>query len=886
MSTKSARNLLLGTTYEEFLKTKVSQTILEKIERVPRLMASDTHEKLQRSIDKYREINDVFENNKMILNNVKEKLSKLIIDDLQSKTTNDIYYDYCKGGSVGWNRLLERHYKSGLMTDYEKSAIQDTSMNLYNYIKIKNSSISFKNIIDQIKSLLESKIIELNEDLHINDIKLSLEKREYYLFTLFTININIIKEDGETMKYELLNVFLYNNFEELVNLSNLKDDKDYLNVYGLYIFNYLVKNARKPVRNDYDVYNVREEIFNKYILIDKKLDVLEAEFIDNNKIKILYLIIKFYKESFGISGKLYDKYLIKNIKKQIFDQTDYIKIFDNILRYFLIEKFRPYINSIIKRINKELKDLELPLLFVVGGDACRRYRNDLSKTEDIDTKLYLKPREEYIKELRNDYYDKNFENVKRDLDWELKQKLGRKYTYDLIENEEYLLEIERKIAKDFSVEYDRRFKREIEEIVKNNFNQVEEIIVRNVNELIAYLIVNRDEIIKIDELQLYLREKGYDNDFISFDGDGNLIYTYYDILENIRHQLRYNLNNEKSTYFRFRHTFSSVFPVDLYASDFEIDVHYSIDKMRENDIEEVEKNLYTDEELTFNMVYLDISVDTFERDLSLIPLKKEYLLSNNLEVSRLLFLINDLIKTYNNDESSIMRMINGKSKKDYLRYLNLVKIYKAYLFTEKKNRLEETKFEDFEFFKSLPNEQDKQLILSSQNNNRIERQKLDIMGDRVLNLNSRIISYRDFLIKDYKIKREKNKERVVFKFDLINLNKNAPLPPTQSQRASARKTKKGGKFPSSSSIMTIQPSRHSRHYSSHNIKNNKMTKMRQMRRKLEIIKQRETMMEKEEEKEFKELSLSDDFKKLNRLFNTELSKDENKLKNLLTSIKF
>jgi hypothetical protein len=65
-----------------------------------------------------------------------------------------------------------------------------------------------------------------------------------------------------------------------------------------------------------------------------------------------------------------------------------------------------------------------------------------------------------------------------------------------------------------------------------------------------------------------------------------------------------------------------------------------------------------------------------------------------------------------------------------------------------------------------------------------------------------------------------------------------------------------------------------------------MTKMRQMRRKLEIIKQRETMMEKEEEKEFKELSLSDDFKKLNRLFNTELSKDENKLKNLLTSIKF
>jgi hypothetical protein len=286
------------------------------------------------------------------------------------------------------------------------------------------------------------------------------------------------------------------------------------------------------------------------------------------------------------------------------------------------------------------------------------------------------------------------------------------------------------------------------------------------------------------------------------------------------------------------------------------------------------------------MAYLDISVDTFERDLTLIPLKKEYLLSNNLEVSRLLFLINDLIKTYNNDESSIMRMINGKSKKDYLRYLNLVKIYKAYLFTEKKNRLEETKFEDFQFFKSLPHEEDKQLILSSQNNNRIERQKLDIMGDRVLHLNSRIISYRDFFIKDYKIKREKNKERVVFKFDLINLNKNAPLPPTQSQRASAKKTKKGGKFSSSTSIMTVQPSRHSRHYYSHNIKNNKMTKMKRMRRKLEIIKQRETMMEKEEEKEFKELSKNDDFKKLNRLFNTELSKDENKLKNLLTSIKF
>ncbi len=64
----------------------------------------------------------------------------------------------------------------------------------------------------------------------------------------------------------------------------------------------------------------------------------------------------------------------------------------------IIDTFRPYINSTIININNELqsefKDLSERTdsgvgIFVAGGDAIRRYKNNVSVTKDIDTKIYI-----------------------------------------------------------------------------------------------------------------------------------------------------------------------------------------------------------------------------------------------------------------------------------------------------------------------------------------------------------------------------------------------------------------------------------------------------------------------------------------------------------------
>ena len=74
-------------------------------------------------------------------------------------------------------------------------------------------------------------------------------------------------------------------------------------------------------------------------------------------------------------------------------------------------------------------------------------------------------------------------------------------------------------------------------------------------------------------------------------------------------------------------------------------------------------------DIAFIDVVLEISQDN--------NYDKYAVLSNNLPISSLEFLIHDLIKTYNNDTSSLLRFINGKSSKDYDRFKTLTEISKS-----------------------------------------------------------------------------------------------------------------------------------------------------------------------------------------------------------------
>jgi hypothetical protein len=183
-------------------------------------------------------------------------------------------------------------------------------------------------------------------------------------------------------------------------------------------------------------------------------------------------------------------------------------------------------------------------------------------------------------------------------------------------------------------------------------------------------------------------------------------------------------------------------------------------------------------------------------------MKEKYILSNNLEVASLKFLINDMRKTYNSD-SSISRLINGKNKKDYLRYLELVNIYKTKLFTETSNKiLNETDFElnpEFQIFKERFDkknreiiEQEMQIIKAEQEKNKIERLKLDIIEDITIDIDSvgtENYYYKEVLIREYKSRRETNTKKIVFSFNMNKLkNDVAKITPSKLKRQPDRQT--------------------------------------------------------------------------------------------------
>ena len=261
MPSKSRRTLSIeNDSYDE---------IIQKIP--PKLLGNETYKKLEDGINKKKENYELFQHFNEKINNIKEKIGDLLYHKL-----NELQYDFCIGGSVAWNKIFKDHYDSPeLMSDYEKSAIHDLTIDLYNYIKINNND-EFVKLKKELRTILSNEIeeIKLEPELieqRLNNIVLSVIELDK---SKFKIKIFINFQGDE---YELFNIYFYEiigigEIGKLIDLSNIKDENNYLNIYGLYIYNYISKNSRKPVKNDYDVYNIRDEIYQKYILIDKELN--------------------------------------------------------------------------------------------------------------------------------------------------------------------------------------------------------------------------------------------------------------------------------------------------------------------------------------------------------------------------------------------------------------------------------------------------------------------------------------------------------------------------------------------------------------------------------------------------------------------------------------
>jgi hypothetical protein len=130
-----------------------------------------------------------------------------------------------------------------------------------------------------------------------------------------------------------------------------------------------------------DEFGINVDKYRQTLFLDNKKKEDIPHFFENLLVKYEELFSKF---------KSYNAFFIDKIKEIInFHRNKYFEGFKDFIDKWFVSKFRPYINSFIIEINKELFEDFKVILFIAGGDAMRRYKNDISFTKDIDTKLYI-----------------------------------------------------------------------------------------------------------------------------------------------------------------------------------------------------------------------------------------------------------------------------------------------------------------------------------------------------------------------------------------------------------------------------------------------------------------------------------------------------------------
>ena len=642
------------------------------------MIKRDTHELLTINIRNNNILNNLLKS--IDFDSKYNNLLKLI-NNIFSETV--VKYNYCIGGSKAWNNIFKDFYDNNLLSEYEKSAIHNNNTIDHYYFVNYNDSGYIDNVKNEIEYILNDFIRNINEELN-NNIKALLkdDNKEVHLSVIIddcnkykrilfkesalialTITITDIvpkmiqddvlipqrvttskrcvkrktaaeeakeaeiekkhqeqlkqlqkdnraaraallaekraaasqKKGGANNDVKIIKTIL--SFE--INFRDINDEylvynidqltlpgSKYLNVYGLYLFNQFAKIKIFLKRDRYNVFKIRELIYNKLILIN--------EYKCDTTFKILDIYTKLFKD-FNIPNQ----YLYNELQKLALTSNPDIELYINDMEMKIIECLRPYINQTIYAINNDIKELQFfhtfqknsvpnikgedySGIFIVGGDAIRRYDIDASVTKDIDSKIYMP--------------------AEIDIDTNIK-----------------------------------------------NYNTINKCISSNLFKLASFLICNKEAIfapITVDIIKEF---------------EASEYYRY-----NCKTSFKLNSEDPNFLNFRFRQLPKSKFPVDLYSLDYRCVIDFEFSFASSPEIIYKYSHNY---DIAFIDVVLEISQDN--------NYDKYAVLSNNLPISSLEFLIHDLIKTYNNDTSSLMRFISGKSGKDYVRFKVLTEMVKS-----------------------------------------------------------------------------------------------------------------------------------------------------------------------------------------------------------------
>lgn len=245
-------------------------------------------------------------------------------------------------------------------------------------------------LIEMPKSFRDEFIRDIERNLvPISRLTLTSEQLQELLLlfngkSLIEINIESYRELSKFTKQEL---DTFNTTYIIKNSITPSTSNDYINMdkalhrlnpLGMLTFSYL-KMTNKEQEMGLNIDNYRQLLYFKQEL-------------DNDKLKIakeLQKVISNYDAIFKTTPS-YNSFFKENMEKLVakYEIPGYEVFMDFIEKWFM-SLFRKSINAFIIEINQELFSKFGVKLFIAGGDAMRRYDNDISFTKDIDTKLYI-----------------------------------------------------------------------------------------------------------------------------------------------------------------------------------------------------------------------------------------------------------------------------------------------------------------------------------------------------------------------------------------------------------------------------------------------------------------------------------------------------------------
>lgn len=629
-------------------------------------------------------INKLYDKNELL-----SKLSSITDDDDGYKSlipeieTIDIDYNYCISGSKSWYNIFKDHYETELLSRYEKSAIHNNNTCDHYYFINYNNSIFIKYITLQILNLLNLFIDEINTDLNINVKRLFQDQnKQVQLLASIdnkTYNKLLFKTDSQLLKLSLTisdivpgsvavsrrQKFSSSSSASPVSLPvrNIKRKKKVTNKelqielekekQEITAVRQAQKNSRseRASRRDASRGIKPQELMGgtnnditKSILSfelnfrnpgDTLISKINNIIFDNHYLNVygLYLFLQFAKAKYFIQRNKYNPFKIRE-----FIYNKYILIpgykTDTLFRilYLYTTIFKEH------NIPNTLLYNELHKNALISNPVIEEYINTI-ETKIIET---LRP-----------FINQTIFNINE----EIKSiKFKPTFTRNPIIHGKDITGIF--IAGgDAMRRYD--YESSITKDIDSKIYIPSEV---NINESSNYMSINNCIITNLFKLCIFLNQK---SDI--FD-DINRILLDRRFMATEEHNyncnIKFELKSPNINNFRFRQIPKSKFPVDLYSLDYRCSIEFTYQ--------------YKDQVLDifkydYDIAFIDIVLEESENNYY----EKYAVLSRGLPISSLEFLLEDLIKTYNNDTSSLLRFINGKSNKDYQRFLLLHKLHKT-----------------------------------------------------------------------------------------------------------------------------------------------------------------------------------------------------------------